>query len=341
MSYFKLLFLALLATSPISCMKRDGDKSAIPKPSKVIKLSIDKTIKITIDGKPRISQPEVTFDSLPVEIKTYILDFLVIGKGHNKAAQLYNAVSNIRAYLFAVPELLNNVRVNGLLINKLAEFNTRGNANIDDSGYIEAALALGTHAGGQWIFQKIDLTDRKICMEAQHHFFAAVTVGDIPAARFLLKFGQNQETIPLTTYCIHDMKPALVIAAKNGHNKMVKFLIKNGASVNKISYDGLTPLCRGICSDSKKLVHTLIDAGADVNQPETYGFAPTPLMCAVSLCDLELIEKILKAGAHATINALDTDGDNALWYANNEIEYENPEAEDIIKLLRAHGAVEQ
>ena len=177
-------------------------------------------------------------------------------------------------------------------------------------------------------------------MEAQHHFFAAVTVGDIPAARFLLKFGQNQETIPLTTYCVHDMKPALVIAAKNGHNKMVKFLIKNGASINKISYDGLTPLCRGICSGSKELVHTLIDAGADVNQTETYG-GNTPLMFALSFCNLELIEKILKAGAHATINALDSDGDNILRHANFQIEYENPEAENIIKLLRAHGAIEQ
>ena len=66
MNYFKWSLLALLATFPISCMKRDTDESAIQKPSKIIKLSIDKTIKITIGEKSRIARPEATFDSLPL-----------------------------------------------------------------------------------------------------------------------------------------------------------------------------------------------------------------------------------------------------------------------------------
>ena len=128
----------------------------------------------------------------------------------------------------------------------------------------------------------------------------------------------------------------MLIAAWKGQEKMVKFLLKNGALVNQMSQQGLTPLCRGICGGSIEVMHTLIAAGADVNQVEK---GITPLMFAVMHCDLELIEKILKAGAHATINALDEDGHNVLWYANIQLDFdENPEKFEIISLLETHGA---
>ena len=56
--------------------------------------------------------------------------------------------------------------------------------------------------------------------------------------------------------------PLLVSAADYGQSEVIKFLIKKGASVNKASTHGITPLLAAVWEDHVEAVKILIDNGA-------------------------------------------------------------------------------
>ena len=111
--------------------------------------------------------------------------------------------------------------------------------------------------------------------------------------------------------------PALLLAAKNGHEKIVEMLLKAGADVNYCYFFSGTALCRAASKAHVCVVNTLLKKGADPNKKGNSG--GSPLMKAVSgYADkeedvLEVVKSLLRAGAIP--NDIDDDGETVLTVA--------------------------
>lgn len=84
-----------------------------------------------------------------------------------------------------------------------------------------------------------------------------------------------------------------------------------------------TPLIKASTKGDALAVQKLLDEGANVNEPDSYG--TTPLMHAIQYQNIETIESLIKKGAN--INVKDKYGNTALHYAAYSSNYK------IIKLL--------
>lgn len=147
--------------------------------------------------------------------------------------------------------------------------------------------------------------------------------GDVSAIRYLLAHGES----------IHALGDNLDLngAAFHGHWRLSRYLIEQGADVNKPLVDtGETPLHAALCT-SDRLAHDLVlrvllQCGANANvatRPgvETGGFmrdsrtkGETPLHRAAAFGTVETIQLLLDAGAR--IDALDANGDSPLTWAS-------------------------
>ena len=88
-----------------------------------------------------------------------------------------------------------------------------------------------------------------------------------------------------------------VLAIHDASLEVVKYLISVGANVNKIGYEECTPLMYEVYVRNIKNVQYLIKQGVDVNyQRKLDGY--TSLHFAAQRCGLEMIQLLLKHGAH-------------------------------------------
>ncbi|MGP0071536.1 MAG: ankyrin repeat domain-containing protein [Bryobacteraceae bacterium] len=147
--------------------------------------------------------------------------------------------------------------------------------------------------------------------------------GDVTAMKFLLAQGESLaalgENLGLSGACFH------------GHWRLLRYLIEQGADVNRASVDtGETPLLAVLCKTNRirytPLVRILLAAGADPNcatlpGEETGSFmrdcrtkGETPLHRAAAFGNEEDIRLLLDAGAR--IDAKDANGDTPLGWAS-------------------------
>lgn len=117
--------------------------------------------------------------------------------------------------------------------------------------------------------------------------------GDKEAARQLLAAEEQLDSL-------YDGGTLLLMAAHTGNLSMVKELIKLGADVNITDEKGWTPLMKSAHNPEQNrgfadVAQVLIDAGAKVETPITYGIRP--LMLAAGYGETAVVEVLLKAGA--------------------------------------------
>ncbi|MBI1927365.1 ankyrin repeat domain-containing protein [Candidatus Poribacteria bacterium] len=148
--------------------------------------------------------------------------------------------------------------------------------------------------------------------------------------RYLLAQGAD------TNYDGFDEGTLLIMASgfgyeRFGHNKYVSLFINAGANVNLPMPSGAqtpaghTALHQAADSNNPEAVHLLIQAGADVNQPNQSG--ETPLHIAAAQSNQEIVEVMIAAGANKTITT--ARGETPLDYA---VRHQRPE--EILHLLR-------
>ncbi len=92
----------------------------------------------------------------------------------------------------------------------------------------------------------------------------------------------------------------LMMASHSGNLKMVKALIEAGADVNACDERGWTALMKAAYNPEldrgfADVVQVLIDAGANVEMPISYGIRP--LMLAAGYGETAVVETLLRAGA--------------------------------------------
>ena len=90
-------------------------------------------------------------------------------------------------------------------------------------------------------------------------------------------------------------KPPLTIASKNGYVKIVHLLIEAGANVTQMNEFGQPSLVLALSNGHVDVVEALLDASADVNQVDDYFL--TPLCYAVFEKDIRSAKMLLAHGA--------------------------------------------
>ena len=122
---------------------------------------------------------------------------------------------------------------------------------------------------------------------------------------------------------------ALILAAEFGHVEIVQTLLANGADVNAHTTQGSTPLLIAAQTGSVGIAKVLLQHGANINLPNRSrgGGGATPLITASMFGQVKMVKFLLKN--NADLNAqLEWGGETALDRANNP---------EIIRLLRAAG----
>lgn len=168
--------------------------------------------------------------------------------------------------------------------------------------------------------------------------FRAITTGDTAVVQRLLTEGED----PNECYGA-DEEPALLVAAVERREEIVRHLLQAGANPNHGDMCGYTPLMAAVCADAINIVKLLIEAGADphrhcgcsganalqdaaigghadiVELLLNHGVKPddsenaegmTSLMCAVQALDEESVQLLLTHGAKPGTRS--SKGDTAL-----------------------------
>jgi ankyrin repeat protein len=148
-------------------------------------------------------------------------------------------------------------------------------------------------------------------------FFNAVKNGDYNKVKQILAAGIDVDVT-------EDTKTALMLAAKEGHQNIVKLLLENGANINKKNKSHNTALHFAVFNKHNNIVKLLIEKGAEINAKGYAG--QTPLVLAAEIDNIEAAKLLIQKGAD--IKAVDHASCTALTYA---ILHENKELINILK----------
>lgn len=169
---------------------------------------------------------------------------------------------------------------------------------------------------------KIDSKDKKF--EQIREFYVAVTSGKLEAVKKLIKKGLNANSV-----LFERGDSPLHWAAEWGQVEVAKYLIENGAEINKKNGELWPPLHIAIQTNHMDMVKLLLNNKADVNMPGGWNFYninneiildnKTPLRLAINNNDVELTKLLTENGAD--IYAKDSNG--SLIIENIETKFRN------------------
>ena len=151
---------------------------------------------------------------------------------------------------------------------------------------------------------------------------------DEPMIRFLTARGADTDPKKLTQSKVTPLR-ALFMGNIRGEGilSMVRFLVENGADINRRGPLGESLLEPAVVHDFISEMEYLIGRGLDVNSPNEHG--KTPLMTAALIGNVKALEQLIRSGA--VMDPKDYAGRNALFYA---VEFGQREA---LRALLASG----
>lgn len=120
-------------------------------------------------------------------------------------------------------------------------------------------------------------------------------------------------------------------AARDGNPMLADFLISEGADVNVVDVEKLTPLHVAAFGGHTEVIRLLMAAGADPGAREMYGF--TPLHAAAREGHLAAVQALVEGGSD--VNAKDIDHFTPVQVASFM------QRQDILDYLYAHGAMRE
>lgn len=162
---------------------------------------------------------------------------------------------------------------------------------------------------------------------ALHH---AAYYGAFDTAKALVKFGGFDVDQPAAlTNGAGQGHTAMLIASFQGHDKIVRLLLKHGASPNRGAKDGATPLIAASSGGHKKIVKALLKAGADPRcdfhsllhsaRGRLYGRPFPKGLDLLTCCHPASLRRRLESGETAAIVAANRDIATFLYEAEYEL----------------------
>ncbi|MNU89293.1 Ankyrin repeats (3 copies) [compost metagenome] len=175
------------------------------------------------------------------------------------------------------------------------------------------------------------------CLNFILFFGSALTAQDVFESARTGNVKQLKKLIALNKDTIHALNPMgfdpLMIACYRGQTKCAKFLIEQGADVNKSSAEGST-LQAACYQNNTKLAALLVRKGAHLNKQGPDG--NTALMYAVLNQNLKLVKILVEAGCDLT----KTNKDNQTAYSL-AMSLTNTEIQKLVKSHRVLSCLKQ
>ncbi|WP_165913618.1 M48 family metallopeptidase [Serpentinicella alkaliphila] len=148
----------------------------------------------------------------------------------------------------------------------------------------------------------------------------ATQLNDLDMINLFIEYGADPNKIDY-----YYEETALIIALTNDYVEAIAALLEAGADPNLSDSYGWTPLMSAVSNDNSKNIRILLEAGADPNVSNIYGY--TPLMSASSKGNLEAARELLEFGAITDIR--DDDKFTAFLYAKKS---KHNDIADLIKM---------
>jgi ankyrin repeat protein len=258
----------------------------------------------------------ISWDTLPKEIKVYILSFIALPSEYT-LAQLRNLayvsknfkevinmssvkLSLIKKYESDYPRKFQQAFIRALgdnreeLVALLLESgcNANGRLRIDSDGVLEATpLLLAIQHGYNNLVRLLIM--RGACIDgpitnSTNHFKKGLRVAALDLNRaFNRKNGMIDNDVGV-------LQTPLIEAIQKSNKKIVKLLLSLGADPNLAG-----ALNQAVVCGDKKIIRWLLLAGADLRKKDTDG--RTPLMMAALVGDKNMKQFLLKQGASFTL----------------------------------------
>eukprot|EP00184_Porphyridium_aerugineum_P005393 CAMPEP_0184706206 /NCGR_PEP_ID=MMETSP0313-20130426/36638_1 /TAXON_ID=2792 /ORGANISM="Porphyridium aerugineum, Strain SAG 1380-2" /LENGTH=319 /DNA_ID=CAMNT_0027167753 /DNA_START=93 /DNA_END=1052 /DNA_ORIENTATION=+ len=127
----------------------------------------------------------------------------------------------------------------------------------------------------------------------------------------------------------HDGWTALLMACRKGHFEVAKVLVRQGhANVNRVNNAGWAPLMFAARGGFVQLVEFLLDEGAEIDVADSHGL--TPLILASQNGRPQVVQRLLER--NASVGSVATSGKTSFQYA------EEHGHQDVVVILKMYGA---
>ncbi|KAK3529075.1 hypothetical protein QTP70_016513 [Hemibagrus guttatus] len=129
-----------------------------------------------------------------------------------------------------------------------------------------STVALAARRGESRLLQRLLRKGHSVDVKDNRGWCAlheAAAEGHAQCVRLLLNTSDSCEDY--VNSLTHSSETPLYFAAKNGHLRAARHLIRAGADLNKMSDDRTSPLCAAVDSGHKEVVELLVSEGAEVN----------------------------------------------------------------------------
>jgi ankyrin repeat protein len=313
----------------------------------------------TPDIEKRTEEEQVSScESLPSELKVYIIGFLVSAEDAKGAVKAVRDIKYLAATSKCFYNFINDPQVLDTLIQEISK-------QFVCVYPIDVALAFKNSSALRWLkdylqqnpSEKARLNDRLMnaanfgksstlvfalnagadvntqdsCGYTPLH--SAVQEGHKDTVELLLNAGADVNSVDKYSQTpLHRIfGPGNKGVNKDSINKdIVELLLKHGANINQATDNGNTPFNRAAHRGLKEIIELLLQYEANVNQANNEGY--TPLHHAASNGRKDIVELLLNAGAN--VNKANNEGKTPLYVAVSYCHW------DIVELLRAYGAIE-
>jgi len=139
-------------------------------------------------------------------------------------------------------------------------------------------------------------------------FYHFCGLGKAHLVEKMLEADRIHKTININWQLFESKCTPLLIAAANGHDKVVEILLQNGADVKATDERFCTALHHAAQRGHSKIIEMLLKSGCDVNAQDKNNWSP--LMNACYWAHRDAVVHLLRAGANPSL--VNSDGRNVL-----------------------------